>query len=569
MEASLTASKIEVEPVRTEVTNVDAKPVYEAKLGGVTNTYREVISTSYSNSQATFQANPPSPNTLVDRHVYLKVPVTIDFTGVSAPGANLLQSGYDAFRAFPLQNVIDNLQVTVNNSKFTIESSEVINELMRFYGEPREQEHLSNSPCFMDQSQEYSQLANTNRNPLAAYGEKGRGQPGRGGFPYSSFTNNSTDAQVQATLTEPLVISPLLFGGHEGKGIINCQNLSVQINWSPNASRIWSHSDASGNTLSTVQVTFGQPSLLFRYVTPSPTMSIPDVVDYQLQDVEVYTNELGSEVSAGSTTTLNSSNIQLNVIPSHLLVYVKKRRNDRTFLDTDSYLPIRAMEMNFANVSGMFSGASQEQLYSIYRDNGGNQSWSEWSAQSMYNAVGGSESVTKGPGGIMALKFGSDIALQDSSLAVGTPGTFNLQLRVTCDNARDSNLFPALYVVPIYEGVLSLSMNQAVQQLSVLSQEDVLDAAKEANKEGAMSAEGGKVFGDISSSFKKALPWIRKARKAGQIVSSAIPAPQAQAIKAGLDVAEELGLGEMKAGTLVGGKKMSREQMRRKLLKEM
>jgi hypothetical protein len=295
-------------------------------------------------------------------------------------------------------------------------------------------------------------------------------------------------------------------------------------------------------------------------------MSIPDVVDYQLQDVEVYTNELGSEVLSGATTTINSSNIQLNVIPSHLLVYVKRRRNDRTFLDTDSYLPIRAMEMNFANVSGMFSGASQEQLYSIYRDNGGNQSWSEWSAQAMFNAVGGSESVVKGPGGIMALKFGSDIALQDSSLAVGVPGTFNLQLRVTCDNARDGNLFPALYVVPIYDGVLSLSMNQAVQQLSVLSQEDVLDAAKEASKEGAMSAEGGKVFGDIVSGFKKALPWIRRARKAGQIVSGAIPAPQAQAIKAGLDVAEELGLG----GTLVGGKKMmSREQMRKKLLREM
>jgi hypothetical protein len=300
-------------------------------------------------------------------------------------------------------------------------------------------------------------------------------------------------------------------------------------------------------------------------------MSIPDVVDYQLQDVEVYTNELGSEVLSGATTTINSSNIQLNVIPSHLLVYVKRRRNDRTFLDTDSYLPIRAMEMNFANVSGMFSGASQEQLYSIYRDNGGNQSWSEWSAQPMYNAVGGSETVVKGAGGIMALKFGSDIALQDSSLAVGTPGTFNLQLRVTCDNARDGNIFPALYVVPIYDGVLSLSMNQAVQQLSVLSQEDVLDAAKEAGKSGAMSAEGGKVFGDIASGFKKALPWIRRARKAGQIVSGAIPRPEAQAIKMGLDVAEELGLGGTLVGgsTGVGGKKMSREAMRKKLLKEM
>ena len=575
MEASLTASRVEVEPSRVENTNVDQKPVYEAKLGGITNTYREVISNSFSPSQASFSCNPPSPNTLVDRRVYLKVPVTVDFTGVSGSG-NLLQANRDAFRAFPLASIIDNLQVTINNTKLTIESSEVIHELMRFYGEPREQEHLSGSPCFMDQSQEYSQLALSNRNPLARYGEKGDGQPGRGGYPYTVYTNTSTTAQVQAVLTEPLVISPLLFGGHDAKGLVNVQNMSVQINWSPNASRIWSH-DSTANTINSIQVSFGRPSLLFNYITPSPTMSIPDVCDYQFQDVEVYTSELGSALTPGQSAQINSSNIQLNVIPSHLLVYVKKRRNDRTFEDTDSYLPISSLDMNFANVSGMFSGASQEQLYNLYRDNGGNQSWSEWSAQPMYATNGLTDTVVKGPGGILCLKFGKDIALQDPSLAVGVPGTFNLQLRCTVSNERDADVSPTLYVVPIYEGILSLSMNQAVQQLSVLSQEDILAAAKKANNEGAMSSEGGKIMGDIASGFKKALPWIRRARKVGQAVSGAIPQPQAQAVKAALDVAEELGLGEggmmhggtLVGGTAVGGKKMSRDAMRRKLLKNM
>lgn len=578
---SLAFDKLNVVPVKAAALNVDKPVQYSAYLGGSTITYKEVISTSYSSSQASFTANPPSPNVIVDRaNVLLKQPVRITFNGTPAAGTRLLQSGYDAFRAFPLHSVMNNLQLTLNNTKMSIEASEVVHEMMKYYGEEREQEHMSLTPCFPDQSQEYAELVNTNRNPLAQFGEKNSGVPFRGGFPYTSISNPVDGAQavVEATLCEPLLISPLLWGGFEGKGLLHVQNMSVQINWDSNLARMWSHAAGSGSTITSIQVELLQPSLLFKYITPPPTMELPKMVEYDLQDTEVYVNELGSAQASNASYTMLSSNIQLNVVPSHLLVYAKERRGDRTYTGTDSWQSIESMELSFANVSGILSGADKRELYQISRRNGVNQSWAEWSGEAMYFESGGSTVQRNGAAGIMCLKFGRDIAMNDPSVTVGTPGTYNLQVRVGLKNQNQNrSISPALYVVPIYAGVLTIQDNQSIQQLAVLSQNDVLDAAERADEEGAIDAaeyEGGKFWGDVSRFAQQALPYIRKGRKLGQAISGAIPAPEAQAVKGVLDAAEAIGLGKKRGrkaggvlvgGKLMGGQKISRAEMRKAL----
>lgn len=576
---SLAYDKVDVVPVMSAALNVDKPVQYAAYLGGSTISYKEVISTSYSSSQASFTANPPDPNVIVDRaNVLLKQPVRITFTGTSAAGSRLIQSGYDAFRAFPLHSVMNTLQLTMNNTKMDINASEIIHEMMKYYGEEREQEHMSMTPCYPDQSQEYSELVNSNRNCLAQFGEKNSGVPFRGGYPYSLLTNpvDGTEAVLEATLCEPLVISPLLWGGYDGKGLIHVQNMNVQINWEPNLARMWSHAAGSGSTITNIQVELLQPSLLFRYITPPPTMELPRAVDYDLQDTEVYTSEINELKAPGVEYPMHSSNIQLNVVPSHLMIFAKQRRGDRTYETTDSWQSIESLEMSFANVSGLFSGANKRALYNISKQNGLNASWTEWSAEPTYTVSGGNQSVKHGIGSLMILKFGKDIALNDPSVTIGTPGTYNLQVRVGLKNQNPTrSINPALYVVPIYSGVLTLKDNQSIQQLALLSQNDVLKAGDEANAEGAIDGaefEGGKFWGDISRYAQQALPYLRKGRKVGQAIASAVPGPEAKAAKAALDVAEELGLGmkpkamaKPRGGVLVGGKKVSRAEMRRAL----
>lgn len=574
---SLAYEELDVIPVKNAALHVDEPVHYAAYLGGSTITYKEVISTSYSNAQASFSANPPSPNVIVDRNVLLKVPVTFTFTGTSAPGARLLQSGYDAPRAFPLHSVMQSLQLSINNNKVTIEASELVHEMMLAEGENSEREHLSMTPCFPDQSQEFAELVNTNRNPLAQFGERSESVPFRGGFPYDSISNpvDGVSATVAATFCEPLLISPLLWGGFTGKGLLHVQNMSIQVNWDSDLARMWSHASGSGSTITNVQVSLGQPSLLFKYITPPATMELPREVAYNYQDTEVYVNELGASQAPGASYTMLSSNIQLNVVPDHLLVYAKERRSDRSYTTTDAWQSIESMEVSFANVSGILSGADKRELYQISRSNGMNQSWSEWSGDKMFVESGGSSVEKHARAGIMVLKLGKDIALNDPSVTVGTPGSYNLQIRCGLKNQNPiRDIYPALYVVPIYAGLMTIKDNQTIQQLAVLSQEDVLDAAEEADNEGALSSahlEGGAWYNDLAKGFKKALPYIRKGRKVAQTVASAIPTPEAQAAKGVLDVAEAVGLGKKgkkgkkEGGIVIGGQKLSRSDLRKQL----
>jgi len=570
---SLSYSPVNIIPVRDSVLHLDEQVSYAAYLGASSITYKEVISTSYSNSQMSFSCNPPSPQTVIDRRVMLKVPVTLIFTGVPAAGTRLLQSGYDAFRAFPLHSVMNNLAVSLNNNKITIESSELVNEMLRAYGEDSEKEFLSTSPIWPDGSQEYSELVLTNMNCLAQFGEK-TGVPQRGAFPYTTLTNavDGVTAVVSATLCEPLMISPLMWAADMGKGLIGVQNMSVQINWESNLSRMWSHA-AGANTISNIAVSFGQPSLLFSYFTPPATMEIPKQVEYSYQSTEVYVNELGSSKAPGVQFTMLSSNIQLNTVPDKLLVFVKERRSDRTFATTDAWMSIDAFEMSFANVSGMFSGADKRELWKISRGNGLNLSYPEWSGESLYFTSGGSQVAKHGVSGPLVLKFGKDIALVDPSISIGTPGSFNLQIRVTCTNQNPTRtIFPALYVVPVYAGVITIANGQTIQQTAVLSQNDVLNAQASADADGSIDSDliaGSGMWSDLQSGFKKALPYIRKARKVGQDVASALPGSEAKVAKAVLDGAEAFGLGKKSKGQggllIGGGAKLSRAQLKQAL----
>ena len=565
---SLAASHLEVVPAKEASLAIDKETKYAAMMSGSQISYREVVSTSYSNTQASFNCNPPSPSICVDRNVLYKQPVTLTFQGTSAPGARLLQSGFDAFRAMPLHSIMNNLQLQINNSKLTVEASEIIHEMQRMHSNEDDSEEFSLSPSLSDQSQEYADLAAppTNRNPLAQYGEK-FGLPCRGGFPYTAINNpvDGTTATVSADLCEALQISPLLFAGYSGKGLFRVQNMQVQINFDADLARLWSHSAGSGSTITSITVELGQPSLLLKFITPPATMSLPTSVGYDYRDVEVYTTELGSDLAPGAQADLVSNNIQLNVVPSHLLIFAKERRGNRSYTTTDSWLPPQSLSMSWANQNGIFSGADQRELYKISKDNGLRMSFTEWSAGSTYFESGSSSTEIRGVGGFMAVSFGKDIPMQDVSTATGVPGSFNLQVRMRVENRNQSrSISPALYIVPVYAGLLTIENNQTIVQSAVLSQQDVLNAAREAESgsyvDMADASSGGSFWADVSRNLSKALPYVKKARQVGQAVTGAIPTPQAQAAKAVLDVAEAVGLGK-KGGTVIGGQSMSRREL--------
>ena len=477
---SLALNPIKVVKVVDPVLDFDTNNYYAVLKGGQRTSFKPIISTSFSDSSCTFSAPPPNPSTAVDRHVKLKVPFTLNFTGDNGVN-NLLVSGYDAFRSYPLSGVMNTLQLDLNNTAFSINMSDVIQGLLRYHNPDNlNQGMCSMSPSYMDQSQSYDQLIGAIRNPLGYYGDTVAGsQMARGGFVYTSFINTPTSAQITADLTEDLYLSPLLFGTTRQEcGFMGLQTFQLTVNWKSDLSRLWSHAPSSTATNFAVSVTLGQPTLLFEYKTPSPLSKIPQYKSYPYYEIQRYVTDAGAAFSAGQSSKLSSSNIQLNSIPRMMYIFARKRNSDLTFEDTDTFFAIEGVSINWANNSGLLSNASQQDLYEMSSRNGCNLNWAQWSGQSTYLSVGSSETEIVGIGSVLAVEFGTDIGLNFDE-APGKNGTYQLQMEIDLKNVSADSITPALYVVISNEGVFTLENNSAYSQIGVISSDDIVYANKQ------------------------------------------------------------------------------------------
>ena len=102
---SLALKKLNTIKVQNEVTAVNEKNYYGVFTGGDRAIWRAYPSTSSSNNTNFIFSFRPPMNTIVNRHMKLRVQVSITFNGDSS-GNLLLNSGYDALRSFPLTSII-------------------------------------------------------------------------------------------------------------------------------------------------------------------------------------------------------------------------------------------------------------------------------------------------------------------------------------------------------------------------------------------------------------------------------------------------------------------------------
>lgn len=472
-------SKIKYVNVEEPRTKLSQSKLYAVLRGGSVVTHQVVNANSYSSSQWTFNCPPPSKETFIDREVELSVPVTVDFTGTAPGGQYLLQSGYDAFRCNPLSSIIKTLTVKIGSSQVTIDLNESIHAF-ECYNNPITNRlgKLSTTPSMIDQSQHYESLTNTNRNPLAFYGDSF--EMGRGGFPYTSFTNTNTTAQVQAILTEPLFVSPLLFGQDNEHAFIGLQNFTVNVTLdSGKLDRIWSHANGSGSTITGIQVTFGQPQLLFTYITPQPDFKIPKELFYNQYQVEQQLTEVSGNILPTASTSITSNSMTLNSIPRRMYVFVRKNNNDLTYNDPDCFYGITGITVNWNNQSGLLTTATPQDLYKISVKNGCELSWTQWSGGPTYTYIGGTNTAYGTKGSVLCLEFGSDIGLKPDE-APGVKGQYQLQVKVTCFNPSMTTASkPTLYIVTVSEGVFSIIDGVTESDVGVIEKKD-LEQAKDA-----------------------------------------------------------------------------------------
>lgn len=307
---------------------------------------------------------------------------------------------------------------------------------------------------------------------------------------------------------------------------------------------------------------FSQAMLKFMFLTPHPSDLMParNIVPFYELPRYITSNPLQGSLaplaraatgvipySTVGGSALVSQTLQLNQIPDKLIVFVRKTSGQQTWGDSDSYLPIRKVTINFNNNSGILASATCEDLYRMAKDNGSNQNWQQWvgvagniagapqistgTVLTGQNQIGASaalanilntNSIWSVPtcGSVMVLEFGHDIQLVEDFFAPGSLGNFNIQIQVTCENQSCVSVGSApgdsgieLVMITMNSGVFVCERGTSSTYTGILTRADVLEASEQDayTRSDVQRMVGGSFHDLLKSGVSKLAPLVKAA----------------------------------------------------------
>jgi len=503
----------------TNVTEMDRRSEV-IRLGGSRNTEQVISSQSFSNTNALWNFQPPSPQTIVSRDWRVRFYIEV------VPVGGTFAVGSDCLSAFPLHSILQNAQLSINGASTSAQLFNIAPALFTMTTPSGRKKYHSSTASQPDLYQRYQDGTGSNNEPFARYGSNVL-EHSRASFP---FTAGIAPNSRRYVITEALLLSPLLTGEHEEEGFINVNQLQLILQFTSSLQQIWSHNTdpASGANPAYTGVTvsfYNAPEILLTYITPSPTYVLP-----ASQTLEYYQPLLSTQSSAvvlpgASVAGFSCQSQQLNQVPRRMMIFV--RQQNPTSFTTQSFCRIDNISVNFANVSGLFASATPQQLWKMSERNGCNISWVEYQNYR---------------GSVIVIDFGKDIGL-DSDLAPGTQGLFQIQPTISFTNTSGSNFTPEVNVVYILQGQVTIVPNACRFTLGNLTRQIVMDTA-------TMGTEVPYSRLDTGGSF-----WTKLKNTVGKVARFLSPAlsavnPELGAISSG--VARLAGQG-LSGGILTGG----------------
>jgi hypothetical protein len=212
-----------------------------------------------------------------------------------------------------------------------------------------------------------------------------------------------------------------------------------------------------------------------------------------------------NSIAPGATTTVQSQNIVLPVIPDMLLIYAKPQNGYSDATQCDWHLPLSKISINFNNFSGLMNTMTQEQLFHLSVSNSLEMDYGAWAGQSYSSsAVGGGRKIPL-VGGMLVIKPSKDFALQEG-LAPNVLGNFNLQFSVDMTNNSESSVIPSLFVVTVNSGFFESQNGSSRIIRGILDERSVLEApmAPEITRSGLSRMVGAGFFDKLGSVLSKA-----------------------------------------------------------------
>jgi hypothetical protein len=525
-----------------------------------------------SSSAHQYMVTVPSLENVVDRCILWHCQFTLTFTPSEdlAVGNRVLDfNGLDALAPFPLQQFVTTMSVQINSTQTNINMQDMLPSLLYMVGRDELAKWNNMTPTYLDNYAQYTDavsaqsvagLSNIN-NPLGTYanGVDPCYVP-RGSWAFDNVVNPAAaagalrpTASVTVTVTEPLLISPLLFG-LDGVGLQGVNQINMQINIDPVARRVWRRSprdsaNALRPTLNPIDVAFtaNQCYMEVSFLTPSPYQLAKyaprNVVDfYQL---DRYITTVGA-IASGATGTCTTQSVQLAQIPDKLIFVIKEQYSELTNIDADCFATIENVSINFNAKQNILAQASKQLIYKYCKEAGSNQTYLEFSGLASIGNNAGVQKVVGTTGSVLVLDFGKHIDIPEMYLSNSSAGQYNLQLTVQYKNNTGSAFVNAQGVLIIMNsGVFSTERGQSQVFTSLLNKDAVMAVLDE--KPSTNSELKRLIGGSWLSSL------MRVGKAIAPVAKDLLRSTGNKYASAGADLIGALGYGRSAGGRSAGG----------------
>jgi hypothetical protein len=322
------------------------------------------------------------------------------------------------------------------------------------------------------------------------------------------------------------MLSPFILAStnpSNGSGLWGVQNMSFNFNMGyPN--RVLRHTNLSvaGVAITNVEIaSITNSSLKFFFLSchPSDQLSSRCVVPFYempryINSAQTLTAVAGTGAGGSNyvpgTGKLSSSTISLNQVPEKFIIFARKK--DANWNDSDSWLAIRGISINFNNNTGICSSFSREQLHQCSVEAGSNQTFDEFrgyafrpSAVAEATPGSGGGQYVRTCGSILALNLAQHVNLVEDYYAPGSIGQFNLQFSVDVENYSANTQFE-LILITMNSGSFACERGTSSTYTALLTKADVLEASQmePISHSDARRMIGGGFMDNLKSVFK----WI-------------------------------------------------------------
>jgi len=506
----------------------DSKRLYAIDRGAQKIFYVQNPSQGTSGgSQALFQFTSPDINYGWVRHVGIAIPLSFSASGTTGDGANLfqLQTGMDALRAFPVQAICNQVNLSINNGAWKYsQANETALAILRGCGGVDAAYIHAYGYGTQDKSQNYSDLTASSMNPLNSYEDSTPGNVARGAWnkAFTSVTNNSTTFSGNITIYGHVMISPLLvYDQPEENAIMNISNVNLQLTFD-NLTKVWSHNPSSSASISSFSVTLNGTSYLYcNWLQPPDYIlrKIPRELTYSYSEIQNWPNTNGVLQSPGATWSITTNNNQLQTVPRRMYVFAKRQFGDQTYLTTDCFARLLSINITFMGVTGILSNSTEFDLYNISVKNGlKNISFLEWQST---------------VGSVLILDPAQDFQLIGNVAPGISGGQYSFQITANFQNISSSSITFTTYTTTVNDCILSTTDQQFNQNNGLFTSDQVAMATELPMLPVSHSSiVGGDFLGSIGNILGKVNKFLGDTKLISTI-ASAIPHPIAQGIATG------------------------------------